>query len=122
MQKNIRFSEGQLMYLASKARVENSMSGNLFKRSSDMGRWQQRFFVLYQNVLFYFENEAAPRPSGVAMLEGSYCDRIITPAGGNKGKDDSKQVSGDQMNVSEDFLSHLTWSQKGPNRTNPGFV
>ena len=99
MQKNIRFSEGQLMYLASKARVENSMSGNLFKRSSDMGRWQQRFFVLYQNVLFYFENEAAPRPSGVAMLEGSYCDRIITPAGGNKGKDDSKQVSGDQMNV-----------------------
>lgn len=92
MQKNIRFTDGQLLYLAHKGRVENTMSGYLYKRSSDMGKWQQRFFVLYQNVLIYYENEQAARPSGVAMLEGSYCDRIITPAA-LKGRETEKQVN-----------------------------
>lgn len=91
MQKNIRISEAQLLYLANKARVENTVCGYLYKRSSDMGRWQQRFFVLHQNVLFYYENETSARPSGIALLEGSYCDRIIAPAG-MKGRETEKQV------------------------------
>ena len=94
MQKNIRISEAQLMYLAGKAKVENSMSGYLYKRSTDsMGKWQQRFFVLYQNVLFYFESESSSKPSGVAMLEGSYCDRIISPANLKGHRETEKQVS-----------------------------
>ncbi|KAK7011523.1 ras-specific guanine nucleotide-releasing factor 2 [Biomphalaria glabrata] len=92
MQKNIRISEGQLLYLANKARVENTMCGYLYKRSTDLGKWQQRYFVLYQNVLFYYENENSTRPSGVALLEGSYCDRIIAPAA-MKGRETDKQVS-----------------------------
>ncbi|XP_071116557.1 ras-specific guanine nucleotide-releasing factor 2-like [Haliotis cracherodii] len=91
MQKGIRFNEGQLLYLASKARHENSMNGFLFKKSSDTGKWQQRHFVLYQNVLFYFENDSVVRPSGVALLEGSYCERLVTPVVVHKGKDTEKQ-------------------------------
>ena len=89
MQKNIRFNEGQLMYLVNKARRENTMAGFLYKKSSDTGKWQQRYFIIFQNMLFYFEHETASRPSGVALLEGSYCERVITPL---KGKESEKQV------------------------------
>lgn len=67
------------------------MAGLLYKKSSDTGKWQLRYFILYQNLLLYFENEQAARPSGVALLEGSYCDRVLTPAA-VKGKDTEKQV------------------------------
>jgi Ras-specific guanine nucleotide-releasing factor 1 len=89
MQKNIRFNESQLIYLVSKARRENSNAGFLYKKSSDTGKWQQRYFLLYQNLMFYFENETSSRPLGVILLEGSYCERIITPL---KGKESEKQV------------------------------
>ncbi|XP_070202561.1 ras-specific guanine nucleotide-releasing factor 2-like [Littorina saxatilis] len=90
MQKGIRFNDGQLLYLASKAKQENTISGYLYKKSSDLGKWQLRWFVLYQNLLMYFESDTASRPSGVALLEGSYCDRAITPAA-IKGRETEKQ-------------------------------
>ncbi|XP_055956373.1 ras-specific guanine nucleotide-releasing factor 1 [Patella vulgata] len=91
MQKGIRINDGQLLYLANKARQENTICGFLYKKSSDTGKWQLRYFVLYQNLLFYFENDTASRPSGVAVLEGSYCDRAITSASVAKGKEIDKQ-------------------------------
>ena len=92
MQKTIRINENQLLYLANKARhEENKRHGYLHKKSADTGKWQLRWFTLYQNLLFYYENDQAPRPSGVALLEGCYCERYVTAAS-SKGKDD-KQVS-----------------------------
>lgn len=44
---------------------------------------------MLQNLLFYYENESCSRPSGVVLLEGCYCDRLITA----KGKEPDKQVS-----------------------------
>ncbi|XP_041368344.1 ras-specific guanine nucleotide-releasing factor 2-like isoform X7 [Gigantopelta aegis] len=90
MQKGLRFNESQLLYLAGKAKHENTICGNLYKKSSDTGKWQLRYFILYQNVLFYYENDSSIRPSGAALLEGSYCDRVITPATGHKGKEGEK--------------------------------
>lgn len=43
---------------------------------------------MLQNLLFYYESENCSRPSGVVMLEGCYCDRLITA----KGKEPDKQV------------------------------
>lgn len=43
---------------------------------------------IFQNLLFYYENESSSRPSGVILLEGCYCDRLIAA----KGKDKDKQV------------------------------
>ncbi|KAK3096923.1 hypothetical protein FSP39_004801 [Pinctada imbricata] len=91
MQKAVRINENQLLYLAAKCRRENTIAGYLHKKSTDSGKWQLRYFVLYQNLLFYFESEAAQRPSGVALLEGSYCDRVLTPAALKTGKDTEKQ-------------------------------
>ncbi|KAL8614614.1 hypothetical protein ACOMHN_003347 [Nucella lapillus] len=92
MQKGIRFNDSQLLYLAGKAKQENTICGFLYKKSSDLGKWQMRWFLLYQNLLMYFESDTASRPSGVALLEGSYCDRAITPAV-IKGREAEKQAN-----------------------------
>ncbi|XP_052831997.1 ras-specific guanine nucleotide-releasing factor 2 isoform X2 [Octopus bimaculoides] len=89
MQKAIRFNESQILYLAQKARQENTLCGYLYKKSSDTGKWQLRWFILYQNFLFYYENDSASRPSGVALLEGSYCDRAVVTTS-NKTKDEKQ--------------------------------
>ena len=91
MQKGIRINEAQLLYLAQKARAENTQNGYLLKKSADTGKWQLRWFALYQNLLFYYENENTPKPSGVALLEGCYCEKLVTPAN-VRGKETEKQV------------------------------
>ena len=91
MQKAIRLNESQLIYLASKGRQEGGISGYLYKKSADTGKWQLRWFALYQNLLFYYENDSTHRPSGVCLLEGCYCERLVTPT--VKGKENEKQVS-----------------------------
>ncbi|KAJ8669556.1 hypothetical protein QAD02_000815, partial [Eretmocerus hayati] len=88
MQRTVRVNESQIIMLSEKAHYDHSMTGYLYKRAADSGKWQQRWFVLYQNILFYYENEGSTRPSGVIMLEGCYCDRLITA----KGKDADKQI------------------------------
>ena len=32
---------------------------------------------MFQNLLFYYESESSSRPSGVILLEGCYCERLI---------------------------------------------
>ncbi|XP_061172412.1 ras-specific guanine nucleotide-releasing factor 2-like isoform X4 [Saccostrea echinata] len=91
MQKGVRFNETQLQYLAAKSRRENTISGYLHKRSSDTGKWQLRYFVLYQNLLFHFESESAQKLSGATLLEGSYCERVLNPAALKAVKDTEKQ-------------------------------
>ncbi|XP_060555505.1 ras-specific guanine nucleotide-releasing factor 1-like isoform X3 [Ruditapes philippinarum] len=108
MQKNIRFNESQLIYLVSKARRENSNAGFLYKKSSDTGKWQQRYFLLYQNLMFYFENETSSRPLGVILLEGSYCERIITPL---KGKESEKQMTWNNYKV--EYIFNITYKAEG---------
>lgn len=36
------------------------------------------FFYYFQNLLFYYDNEASTRPSGLIFLEGCYCERLIS--------------------------------------------
>ena len=79
MQKGMRVNESQLNHLAQKAKKENCLCGYLFKKSNDTGKWQMRWFALYQNLLFYYDNESASRASGVCLLEGCFCERVVTP-------------------------------------------
>lgn len=79
MQRNLRLNESQLLTLADKALHDNGNRGYLCKKSTDSSKWQLRWFVLYQNLLFYYDNENSSRPSGVIFLEGCYCERLITP-------------------------------------------
>ncbi|XP_069969956.1 ras-specific guanine nucleotide-releasing factor 2 isoform X2 [Penaeus vannamei] len=91
MQRTIRINENQVLMLAEKARHDHNYSGYLYKRSSDSNKWQLRWFTLYQNLLFYSEGESSVKPSGVIMLEGCYCERLITTNTNTKNKDTDKQ-------------------------------
>ncbi|XP_034244817.1 ras-specific guanine nucleotide-releasing factor 2-like [Thrips palmi] len=86
MQRNVRVNDAQLIMLSERAQVDHSLSGYLHKRAADSGKWQQRWFILYQNMLFYYDTQANARPSGVVLLEGCYCERLITPPSGQGSK------------------------------------
>ncbi|XP_026727607.1 ras-specific guanine nucleotide-releasing factor 2-like isoform X2 [Trichoplusia ni] len=75
-QRSIRVNDGQLIALSDRAQYDHSQAGYLHKRSSDNTKWQLRWFILYQNLLFYYESENNTRPTGVLLLEGSYCERL----------------------------------------------
>lgn len=80
-------NELQLLALAEKALHDNGKRGHLFKRTSENSKWQMRYFVLFQNILFYFESETTTKPSGLIFLEGSYVDKMVTPnTGGSSHK------------------------------------
>ncbi|XP_031336878.1 ras-specific guanine nucleotide-releasing factor 2-like isoform X2 [Photinus pyralis] len=89
MQRTIRLNENQLIMLSERAQNDNSQSGYLHKRSADSSKWQLRWFVLYQNLMFYYDSEQCHRPSGVLLLEGCYCERLITTGHTSKAKDGS---------------------------------
>lgn len=50
--------------------------------------------LCFQNLMFYYESDTCNRPSGVLLLEGCYCERLITAGCAAKNKDgtDNKQV------------------------------
>ncbi|XP_012281932.1 ras-specific guanine nucleotide-releasing factor 2 [Orussus abietinus] len=87
MQRTVRVNDAQLVMLSERAHYDHSLAGHLYKKTADSAKWQLRWFVLYQNLLFYYENDTCSRPSGVILLEGCYCDRLITA----KGKEPDKQ-------------------------------
>jgi len=61
-----------------KARLDNRECGYLWKRSSDSGgKWQNKWFALYQHFLFSYENVNSTKPLGLILLESCYCNRIV---------------------------------------------
>ncbi|XP_013925537.1 PREDICTED: ras-specific guanine nucleotide-releasing factor 2 [Thamnophis sirtalis] len=79
MQKSVRYNEGHALYLAVLARKEGTRRGYLSKKTAETSRWHDKWFALYQNMLFYFESEQSTRPAGVYMLEGCSCERALAP-------------------------------------------
>ncbi|KAM6976162.1 ras-specific guanine nucleotide-releasing factor 2 isoform 4-T4 [Tautogolabrus adspersus] len=79
MQKGVRYNEGHALYLSVVARKEGTKRGFLSKKTTENSRWTEKYFALYQNVLFYFENDQSTRPSGIYLLEGCTCERAPAP-------------------------------------------
>ncbi|XP_062455672.1 ras-specific guanine nucleotide-releasing factor 2 isoform X1 [Rhea pennata] len=79
MQKSVRYNEGHALYLALLARKEGTKRGYLSKKTAETNRWHEKWFALYQNMLFYFESEQSARPAGMYMLEGCNCERVPAP-------------------------------------------
>ncbi|XP_006870648.1 PREDICTED: ras-specific guanine nucleotide-releasing factor 2 [Chrysochloris asiatica] len=79
MQKSVRYNEGHALYLAFLARKEGTKRGFLSKKAAEASRWHEKWFALYQNVLFYFEGEQSSRPAGMYLLEGCSCERAPAP-------------------------------------------
>lgn len=94
MQKSVRYNEGHALYLSTVARKDGVKRGFLSKKAAENSRWNEKYFALYQNVLFYFENEQSARPSGIYLLEGCTCERVPAPKVSTIGKEtsDKQQV------------------------------
>lgn len=80
MQRNgCKINEAHINTIALKARLDHRECGYLWKRSNDSGgKWQTKWFALYQNFLFYYETVNSTKPLGLILLEGCYCNRIVT--------------------------------------------
>ncbi|TKS78306.1 Ras-specific guanine nucleotide-releasing factor 2 [Collichthys lucidus] len=87
MQKSVRYNEGHALFLSVVARKEGTKRGYLSKKTAENSRWHEKFFALYQNVLFYFENEQSARPAGIYLLEGCTCERAPAPKMSTTGKE-----------------------------------
>ncbi|XP_039615201.1 ras-specific guanine nucleotide-releasing factor 2 isoform X3 [Polypterus senegalus] len=87
MQKTVRYNEGHALYLSMVARKEGTKRGYLTKKTAENSRWHEKWFALYQNVLFYFESEQSARPSGMYLLEGCTCERAPSPKVTTVGKE-----------------------------------
>lgn len=97
MQKSVRYNEGHALFLSVVARKEGTKRGFLSKKTAENSRWHDKFFALYQNVLFYFENEQSARPSGIYLLEGCTCERVPAPKMSSTGREAlEKQVRSSQ--------------------------
>ena len=90
MPASVRISEEQLNHLVSLAKHDYSISGRVFmKNHENAGKWMQRWCALYQNFLFYFENEDSSKLAGAIYLEHSICERLCL----TNLKDSENQVS-----------------------------
>uniref|UniRef100_A0A8D2ZWW4 Ras protein-specific guanine nucleotide-releasing factor 2b n=1 Tax=Scophthalmus maximus TaxID=52904 RepID=A0A8D2ZWW4_SCOMX len=87
MQKSVRYNEGHALFLSVVARKEGTKRGYLSKKTAENSRWHEKFFALYQNVLFYFENEQSARPAGIYLLEGCTCERAPAPKMSTTGRE-----------------------------------
>ncbi|XP_040197562.1 ras-specific guanine nucleotide-releasing factor 2 isoform X2 [Rana temporaria] len=87
MQKSVRCNEGHALYLSLLARKEGTKRGQVGKKAAETNRWHDKWFALFQNVLFCFEGEQSARPSGLYMLEGASCERVPPPIVGSGGKE-----------------------------------
>ncbi|XP_042344097.1 ras-specific guanine nucleotide-releasing factor 2 isoform X3 [Plectropomus leopardus] len=87
MQKSVRYNEGHALFLSVVARKEGTKRGYLSKKTAENSRWHEKFFALYQNILFYFENEQSARPAGIYLLEGCTCERASAPKMSTTGKE-----------------------------------
>ncbi|KAF3695608.1 Ras-specific guanine nucleotide-releasing factor 2 [Channa argus] len=87
MQKSVRYNEGHALFLSAIARKEGTKRGYLSKKTAENSRWHEKFFALYQNILFFFENEQSARPAGIYLLEGCTCERVPAPKMSTTGRE-----------------------------------
>ncbi|XP_065189055.1 ras-specific guanine nucleotide-releasing factor 2-like isoform X1 [Sycon ciliatum] len=76
----LRINEAQLQALALKAKASPARCGWVKKKPGHEGvgstKWQKRWLVLYQNILYYFETDLSQRPQGVILVELCDCRRL----------------------------------------------
>uniref|UniRef100_A0A8C5U0U2 Ras protein specific guanine nucleotide releasing factor 2 n=1 Tax=Malurus cyaneus samueli TaxID=2593467 RepID=A0A8C5U0U2_9PASS len=87
MQKSVRYNEGHALYLALLA-ARRAPSAATSARRRRRHRWHEKWFALYQNVLFYFEGEQSARPAEFLkpFLPCSHLQHYFTVLFGHEGQ------------------------------------
>ena len=102
----MRLNEDQFNILAIKAKEKFVRRGYLYKKAgkkqatdSQAIRLQKRWYVLYYNLLFYYEHDTSPKALGVIMVEGCVCRK----------SPDTKVVSNFLVSLRSFTLVEVTW-------------
>ncbi|GIX65341.1 calcium dependent protein kinase CDPK7 [Babesia caballi] len=53
-----------------------NLTGYMYKRGKRFYQWEKRYYVLIDNLLYYYVNENSARPRGCIFLEGCYLDSL----------------------------------------------
>lgn len=118
MQKSVRYNEGHALFLSAVARKEGTKRGYLSKKTAENSRWHEKFFTLYQNILFYSENEQSTRPAGIYLLEGCTCERAPAPKASTTGRETLEKQVSFSLNTDVYESSHI-FSDDPPNLPKP---
>lgn len=70
-QNHIKFTELQLIGLIEKGLSDSSLRGYLYKRSSPNGKWRLKWFLLFENLLFYFDVNSADQQQAQSKQQQS---------------------------------------------------
>lgn len=79
MQKGTRINDTHINILATKAKVESTTSGPLYRRNTDSTKWQLKWFALQHNLLYCYDTEGSHKLNSYTILEGSYAEEIVLP-------------------------------------------
>ncbi|XP_048583532.1 ras-specific guanine nucleotide-releasing factor 1 isoform X2 [Nematostella vectensis] len=76
MRASMRISDDQVNHLGALAKQNFTMSGQLYLKATDPGKWYLKWVKLYQNFLFFYDTKDTATVTGLVLLEHSTCERI----------------------------------------------
>ena len=56
-------------------RKQSTKEGYLLKKGKKMGAWKRRYFLLKEDVLYYYRSKATKLPAGLVFMRGCFCQK-----------------------------------------------
>ncbi|KAF7269538.1 hypothetical protein GWI33_017431 [Rhynchophorus ferrugineus] len=115
IQKSIKVNESQLLFLSERGKGDPDFEGLLWKKSKTSEKWQLRHFILYQNQLFFYEQDKLQRPLGIIFLEGSYVERVLysdVATYHHSGTPEKSKDKGDKETIDKNFCFLITFGKE----------
>ncbi|PHJ18140.1 camk protein kinase [Cystoisospora suis] len=63
---------------------EAAIDGVLYKKGKHLHQWQARYYVLVDNMLYYYRRKGDAKPRGFMFLEGCYVELLSEQLGGRQ--------------------------------------
>ncbi|CBZ54052.1 hypothetical protein NCLIV_044860 [Neospora caninum Liverpool] len=67
-----------------KGNSEAAIDGVLYKKGKHLHQWQARYYVLVDNMLYYYRRKGDAKPRGFMFLEGCYVELLSDQLGGRQ--------------------------------------
>ncbi|PFH34944.1 calcium dependent protein kinase CDPK7 [Besnoitia besnoiti] len=67
-----------------KGNSEAAIDGVLYKKGKHLHQWQARYYVLVDNMLYYYRRKGDAKPRGFMFLEGCYVELLSEQLGGRQ--------------------------------------
>ncbi|KYF43519.1 calcium dependent protein kinase CDPK7 [Toxoplasma gondii ARI] len=67
-----------------KGNSEAAIDGVLYKKGKHLHQWQARYYVLVDNMLYYYRRKGDAKPRGFMFLEGCYVELLSEQVGGRQ--------------------------------------